>query len=129
MADIRREVLDVMNMDWSVIVVFGFPLIMTVCGMGYAAFQGYLKHKERMAMIASGLLPEDWKDEATLERSKSPSTSTGIIVTLVGVAITVGLSTIGIGPWLIGGLVPTAVGCAMLISEVINAAKNNKKSE
>ena len=38
----------------DVVAVFGFPFLVAICAIAYAAFRQYLKHKERMAMIEKG---------------------------------------------------------------------------
>ena len=55
----------------------------------------------------------------------------GITVTLVGFALLIGLSFIGVrsdgtftgGPWLLGGLIPMFVGIAQVINAVLNGAR------
>ncbi len=54
----------------------------------------------------------------------------GITVTMVGFALFIGLSFIGMngghihgGPWLLGGLIPMFVGIAQIINAVINGAR------
>src|SRR5690625_3707164 len=97
------------DLDASVLVVFGFPLIIVALSMAYAAYQRHLQHKERMAMIEKGIAPPVKVAEDAWRGYRRGGTRSGVATTLVGVAITLGLLTIGIGPWLIGGLVPTAV--------------------
>jgi hypothetical protein len=49
----------------------------------------------------------------------------GITVTLIGLALLIGLGTIGhgaTGPWLLGGLIPMFVGIAQIINAVLNGA-------
>jgi hypothetical protein len=49
----------------------------------------------------------------------------GIMVALIGLAITIGLGTIGHGtpgPWLLGGLIPMFVGIGQVISALLNGA-------
>ena len=111
-------------MDWiAVFFVFGLPL----AGIAYAAFSRYLKHKEWMAMIQQGMVPEDL--ERKFNREWKASTGSAVTITLIGIAITAGLLTIGVGPWLIGGLVPTAIGCGLLISQLLTEAKEKKKKQ
>lgn len=113
---------------WEEFFAFGFPALIVAMGIGYAAFRRYLKHKEWMAMIEKGLVPEDW--EAKEARKSQPwGSASPVTITLIGVAITIGLSTIGIGPWLIGGLVPTAIGCGLLIQQFMEEAKKRQKGE
>lgn len=113
-------------MLYDMAIVFGFPIVVLIIVFAYATFRRYLKHKERMAMIAQGIKPDDWEP---ITRHIQPKGSSPIVVTLVGIAITIGLSTIGIGPWLIGGLVPTAIGCAMLIGQILEERKGNKEDK
>lgn len=110
----------------DIAIVFGFPLIIVALGIGYAAFRRYLRHRERMAMIEKGIAPAEWEQDEAARRFNRDAASP-MTVTLVGVALTLGLLTLGVGPWLLGGLVPTAYGCAMLIREMREDAK--KKSE
>ncbi len=116
--------------EWvAVFMAFGFPAAIVLAGIAYAAFQRYLKHKEWMAMIQQGMVPEDL--ESKFAREWKASTGSAVTITLIGIAITIGLLTIGIGPWLIGGLVPTAIGCGLLISQLLGESKDkkNKKDE
>lgn len=96
--------------------------------LGFILFVRYLDHRERMTMIARGLTPPD---RHTLPRA-SRSTALlrgGLITAAVGVAITLGLYTVGwvlpapfstvpgrFGPWLLPGLIPTGVGVALILS-------------
>lgn len=104
-------------MWFDMAIVFGFPFLVAIAAIAYAAFRSYLKHKERMAMIEKGLVPPDFKDDDDADDGRVSKTSP-ITVTLVGVALTLGLLTLGVGPWLLGGLIPTAIGCAMLITQM-----------
>lgn len=116
-----------MEFDPDMIVVFSLPFLLGILGIAYSAYNRHLKHKERMAMIEKGIVPEDVSEEAVQELTASKGSGAGpITVTLVGIAITIGLLTIGVGPWLIGGLVPTAIGCAMLIQQIIEDSKNRR---
>lgn len=113
----------------AVFVVFGFPALIVLLGLSFAAFHRYLKHKEWMAMIAQGIVPEDWEGKKEQQRTWPTSSATAVTITLVGIAITLGLATIGVGPWLIGGLVPTAIGCGLLIGQYFSEGKAGKKGE
>jgi len=110
-------------------VIFGFPFLIAASGIAYAAFRTYLKHKERMAMIEKGLIPPDWEKEDDGPHINLQGHGGPVVVTLVGVAITLGLLTIGIGPWLLGGLIPTAIGCALLINQMIKESKESKQDK
>ena len=75
----------------------------------------WFNYRERMAIIHQGgqhqheLVSYDSRcEKASLARS--------IMTTMVGLSITISLLTIGIGPWLIIGMIPLFVGLAMLIA-------------
>lgn len=116
-------------LDWDTVIVFGSVLLIVALGLGFAAYQRYLKHREWMAMIEKGIVPPDWEGEGAVNRSEASQRTSPITVTLVGIALTLGLLTLGFGPWLIGGLVPTAVGCAMLINQMMQESKAKKRDE
>src|SRR5690606_7967829 len=115
--------------SWDVAMVFGFPLIVVALAFGYAGFNRYLRYRERMAMIERGIAPPQRDDDDEAPTRALRDKSSPITVTLVGVAITLGLLTLGPGPWLIGGLVPTAYGCALLIRDMIGGKKKQEEGE
>lgn len=117
-------------MLWDIAIVFGFPFMIAALAFAYAGFNRYLRHRERMAMIERGLVPpevEENHDEGG-RRTRWENTSS-ITITLVGIAITLGMLTLGSGPWLIAGLVPTAYGCAMLIRDLQARKEEKEKKE
>ncbi|MGO8946786.1 MAG: DUF6249 domain-containing protein [Ktedonobacterales bacterium] len=86
----------------------------------------YLEHRERMSMIERGLLQPE-----TTQHPRYPHGSAqlrgGLITASVGFALTVGLYNLGwllpapltaapgrIGPWLLPGLIPLAIGLALV---------------
>jgi len=92
----------------TLLVFFGFILGMR-----------YLKHKETIAMIEKGMLPERGGDGKRTLRW-------GIGVTAVGLALTLGLYSVGFmepggdfplrfGPWMLAGLVPLFIGLALIL--------------
>lgn len=91
----------------------------------------YLEHRERMTMIEHGIVPETFGGPGRRERTRRGSglLRGGLITAMVGVAVTVGLYNLGyllpapfnavpgqLGPWLLPGLIPTAVGIALITS-------------
>ncbi len=93
--------------------------------LGFILLVRYLDHRERMSMIEHGLVP----DEANRTPPRAALLRGGLITTMVGFAVTVGLYTLGyllpppfsavpgrIGPWLLPGLIPLAVGLALVAS-------------
>jgi hypothetical protein len=86
----------------------------------------YLEHRERMSMIERGLLQPETSQHPRYPRG-SAQLRGGLITAGVGFALTVGLYNLGwllpapltaapgrIGPWLLPGLIPLAVGLALV---------------
>jgi MFS family permease len=100
-------------------------LIALAIFLGFIAGLRYIDHRERMAMIARGL------DPSRLRRRRRGTglLRAGLIVGMVGLALTIGLYPLGyilpavvtatplhVGPWLLPGLIPLGVGAALVIS-------------
>lgn len=96
----------------------------------------YLEHRERMSMIERGLVPPAFGGRQA--RRGSGLLRGGLITTSVGLAITVGLYNLGyllpppfsavpdrFGPWLLPGLIPTAVGLALVASYYLAPPRPN----
>lgn len=94
-----------------------------------------LSHRERMAMIERGL-PVDFGRWASRERQGAALLRAGLITGLVGLALTLGLYPVGfmlppriasapfhLGPWLLPGLMPLAVGVALILSHYLTAPR------
>jgi hypothetical protein len=86
----------------------------------------YLEHRERMSMIERGLLQPETNQHPSYPRG-SAQLRGGLITAGVGFALTVGLYNLGwllpaplaaapgrIGPWLLPGLIPLAIGLALV---------------
>jgi hypothetical protein len=102
-------------------------LIALAIFLGFIAVLRYIDHRERMALIARGIDPNRL-------RLRRPRRGTGVlraglIVGMVGFALTIGLYPLGyilpavftntplhVGPWLLPGLIPLGVGAALVIS-------------
>lgn len=94
----------------EVVVGLLFPPAILALILIYAFALRYLTFRERMAMIDKGMFPLEMRAASTLLLQR------GMITAMAGLALTVGLGTLGFTPWLLGGLVPMFVGLAMLIS-------------
>lgn len=108
---------------WVVVAPFAFPALIVAFALGFSALQRYLKHKERMAMIERGIYPADDEESPPVLRSQGSTLTAGLVVGMIGLAITLGLLTLGIGPWLIGGLVPMAIGAGLVIGHYLQNGK------
>lgn len=100
-------------------------LIALAIFLGFIAVLRYIDHRERMAMIARGLDPYRLRRR----RRGAGVLRAGLIVAMVGLALTIGLYPLGyilpavvtatplhVGPWLLPGLIPLGVGAALVIS-------------
>ena len=100
-------------------------LIALAIFLGFIAVLRYIDHRERMAMIARGIDP----NRLRRQRSGTGVLRAGLIVGMVGLALTIGLYPLGyilpalvtttpfhVGPWLLPGLIPLGVGAALVIS-------------
>ena len=79
----------------------------------------WFKYKERMAALQrSAAAVEILLDDEPDARRKR-HLAYGLTTALVGLALTIGLGTLGIGPWLLAGLVPFFVGLSMILSYLV----------
>ncbi len=127
----------------AIICIFGLPFIAWIAIRGMA-------HRERMEMIRNGMMPQnDFRSAPGFaRRQEAPppppaarrgctgddaqaTLRKGLVVTAVGIALTIGLSFIGtvadpphytFGPWLLGGLIPLFVGLAQIVSALMSGA-------
>jgi hypothetical protein len=117
------------NVDVWLIPLAGMavPVLVVAIIFAFVYKQRQLVHQERLAMIEKGLLPENLKDmELPVTVSPARSLQSGIVTASIGLALLLGLGTIGYGPWLLGGLIPLAVGIGQIISYVIATNDKNK---
>ena len=78
----------------------------------------YLKHRRLMAMIERGIDPQT---VAALPVALANPLDRAMRTTAIGLALTLGLSFIGFGPWLLGGLIPLFIGLAKLAAIHLSA--------
>ena len=103
-------------------------LIALVIFLGFIALLRYIDHRERMALIARGMDP----NRLRRRRRGNGVLRAGLIIAMVGLALTIGLYPLGymlpatftrsplhVGPWLLPGLIPLAVGSALVISHYL----------
>ena len=132
----------------GIIFLFGGPIVAVIVTRA-------LSHQERIAMIRAGMIPPPegfagigWgkKAAAWQQPPSAPYSSPdaynaalaaqafsaqaqlakGIRLTMVGVALLIGLSFIGhgsFGPWMLGGLIPMFVGIAQIITAILSGAR------
>lgn len=85
---------------------------------GFLAFLRYMKYKETIALAEKGLTAPETKSGKALLRW-------GIVITSLGLALTIGLYLAGfasaeeyplhLGPWMLGGFVPLFLGLGLVL--------------
>ena len=85
---------------------------------GFLAFMRYINYRETLALAEKGLARPESKPNKGLLRW-------GILVTALGIALTIGLYLVGfgaaesyplhLGPWMLGGFVPLFLGLGLVI--------------
>lgn len=85
---------------------------------GFLAFLRYMKYKETIALAEKGFTPSE-------SRTGKPLLRWGILITALGLALTIGLYSIGfdssnnyplhLGPWMLGGFVPLFLGLGLVL--------------
>lgn len=112
-------------MSSSVLIAILAWLLALIIFMGFILLLRYIDHRERMALISRGIDPNRQRQR----RRGTGVLRAGLIILMVGLALTVGLYPIGfmlpatysmvplkVGPWLLPGLIPLGVGSALIIS-------------
>ena len=107
-----------------IVVLLGWSAALAIF-FGFIVLLRYLYHRERMALITHGINPNNVRKQ----RRSRGMLRAGLITAMVGLALTVGLYPIGfmlpttftstpfhLGPWLLPGLIPLAVGLALISS-------------
>ena len=113
-------------------------LLVLLAFLSFLSLRRYLEHRERMAMIARGITPpqrtHNGLSQPTFIR-RAGVLQAGLITAMVGLALTLGLYPIGfyvplslvgpyhLGPWLLAGLIPLAVGCALILGHYLTPGR------
>jgi hypothetical protein len=76
----------------------------------------YISYKERVALAQLGFSIEDLNRDAARKKYGNRGVLWGGVITAMsGLALLLGLATLGVGTWLLGGLVPLFVGLGMVL--------------
>ena len=85
---------------------------------GFLAFLRYMNYRETLALAEKGLTKPETKSNKGLLRW-------GIVITALGLALTIGLYLVGfassdryplhLGPWMLGGFVPLFLGLGLIL--------------
>ena len=96
---------------------FGTIVVLAII-FGFIAFLRYMNYKETLALAEKGLTRPEEKNSKGLLRW-------GIVITALGLALTLGLYPIGffagsnyplhLGPWMLGGFIPLFLGLGLVL--------------
>ncbi len=124
-------------MNDLLVLALGWLLVLIVF-LSFLSLRRYLEHRERMAMIARGITPPDKRHNALpkpLLVRRAGVLQGGLITAMVGLALTLGLYPVGfmvppsvvgpyhLGPWLLAGLIPLAVGSALILGHYLTPGR------
>lgn len=127
-------------MSASVLAALFAWLLALITFLGFIVLLRYIDHRERMALIRQGIDP----NRPRQKRRGAGVLRAGLIILMVGIALTVGLYPIGsmtnlpaglylipfnVGPWLLPGLIPLGVGCALIISYYLTPPSDQPPEE
>lgn len=103
-----------MSPDVLLTVLVPFALIIAV--LGFVTLNRYIAYKERVALAERGFTARDLAQRETRGRHGNRGVLWGGVITMMsGLALLLGLAPLGIGYWLIAGLLPLFVGLGMLL--------------
>jgi hypothetical protein len=103
-------------MDFSLLTIVLLPTALVLLLLGFITLNRYIRYKERVALAQLGLLPDapDWRDRARAHGSRGVLWG-GVITATSGLALLLGLGTLGVGVWLLAGFLPLFVGLGMIL--------------
>ncbi len=103
------------------------PCFLATVLLAFLAVIRYINYRERVQLAQLGIPPAE---ESFLERLERRTPRgilwAGLITTMVGLALLLGLATLGTGPWLLGGLLPLFVGLGMVLIYFVGGGRKKK---
>lgn len=107
-----------MSYGFPSLALFSFliPVVLGILVVILVITLRWFSYKERMALIKQGLPLEEKRSK---EEKRKLFSAIGLAVSLIGLALSIGLGTLGIGPWLLYGLLPFFTGLAMILASLI----------
>jgi len=102
-------------MTLTMLVILLLPLALLIILLGFITLNRYIAYKERIALAQMGFSLEDLNRDVTpIRHGHRGVLWGGVITAMSGLALLLGLATIGLGAWLLGGLLPLFVGLGMV---------------
>jgi len=103
-----------MDLSFWAILLIGFGL--AIVALGFVTLNRYIAYKERVALAQLGFSLEALsRDAAAKTRGNRGVLWGGVITAMSGLALLTGLATLGMGVWLLAGLLPLFVGLGMVL--------------
>jgi hypothetical protein len=117
-------------MSLSLLTLFVVIWILLITVLGFITFNRYISYKERVALAQLGYTMESFQVDASRQHGKRGILWGGVITAMSGLGLLLGLSTLGMGVWILGGLLPLFVGIGMVsIYFVLGASPERPKSQ
>jgi len=101
-------------MTLNMLAILLIPCALLVIVLSFITLNRYISYKERVALAQLGFSIEDLRRDAATRHGSRGVLWGGVITAMSGLALLLGLSTIGFGAWLLGGLLPLFVGVGMV---------------
>ena len=95
------------------------PFVLLLILLGFITLNRYISYKERVALARLGFSLEDLSRDAQKTYGNRGVLWGGVITAMSGLALLLGLATLGTGAWLLGGLLPLFVGLGMVVIYLI----------
>ncbi len=103
-------------MTLSTVLIILTPFLLLLVLLGFITLNRYINYKERVALAQLGFSVESLREREAEERHGNRGVLWGGVITAMsGLALLLGLSTLGMGAWLIGGLLPLFVGLGIVL--------------
>jgi len=95
--------------------LFILPFALTAVVLLFVTLNRYIRYKERVALAQLGYPPDENHLNASQRSGNRGVLWGGVITAASGLALLLGLGTLGAGAWLIAGLLPLFVGLGMVL--------------
>lgn len=126
----------------AILILLGWLVVLAIF-FSFIVLLRYLQHRERMALITHGIQPTPAQRlDTQRQRRRNHMLRAGLIIAMVGLALTIGLYPVGFllpaqfasvpfhfGPWLLPGLIPLGVGGALIVSYYLEQPSQSPSEE
>ena len=115
-------------MPLDIIFIVVVPMVLVLILLGFVTLNRYISYKEKVELAKLGVTERDLKPREALLRQGNRGVLWGGVITMMsGLALLLGLATLGTGIWLIAGLLPLFVGLGMLLIYYITAGTQSEQ--